>query len=134
MNKINNAIRRLMNEKPAFRIMMYSIKWLIITFAIINFLSNFVFTNKSFVPYSAKVVSYYTERFKRGGINYQRIELDNDECFSANAFSAIIDGKKTWLIDYIAVGDSLAHISWDTIYVYREGSKTYKFVYNIKDF
>ena len=134
MNKINNAIRRLMNDKPAFRIMIYSIKWLIITFAIINFLRNFVFTNKSFVPYSAKVVSYYTERFKRGGINYQRIELDNDECFSANAFSAIIDGKKTRLIDYITVGDSVVLTSLDTVYVYRRGHVACTFVYKIEDF
>ena len=51
MDEINNAIRRLMNDKPAFRIMKYSIKWLIIAFVIIAFLRNFVFTNKSFVPY-----------------------------------------------------------------------------------
>ena len=87
-----------------------------------------------FCPYSAKVELYYTEHFKRGGTYYQRIILKDKTSVTANAFSAVVDGRKTWLIDYIAVGDSLAHISWDTIYVYREGSKTYKFVYNIKDF
>ena len=134
MDKINNAIRRLMNDKPAFRIMIYSIKWLIIIFAIINFLRNFVFTNKSFVPYSAKVVSYSTDRLKHAGVRYQNIELDNDDYILANGFTAQVNGRKTRLIDYIAVGDSVVQKYLDTICVYRERSVSYKFSYSPDDF
>ncbi|MCR5695552.1 MAG: hypothetical protein K6G73_01120 [Marinilabiliaceae bacterium] len=87
-----------------------------------------------FVPYKGKVVSCKTDKTMHGGVYYQRIELDNKEEIAANAFSSIIAGQKTMLINYIAVGDSIVRNTFDTIYVYREGADTYVFTHNKGDF
>ena len=87
-----------------------------------------------FVPYSAKVISYDIDKIKQGGVYYQNINLNNKKRVTANGFSAVIDGQKTWIIDYIAIGDSIVRNTFDSIYVYRKGSETYLFTYNPYDF
>lgn len=86
-----------------------------------------------FVPYKGKVVSFYTEKYMYGGIHYQRVHLDNKTRLTANGFSSVIQGEKTRLIDYIAVGDSIVRDTWGVIIVYREGSETYTFTHNPGD-
>ncbi len=86
-----------------------------------------------FVPYSAKVLSFHTDKLKHGGIYCQNVKLDNKSTMLANGFSSVIQGQKTRLIDYIAVGDSIVRDTWGVIIVYREGSETYTFTHNPGD-
>ncbi|MBP5419261.1 MAG: hypothetical protein J6Y72_05575 [Bacteroidales bacterium] len=93
-----------------------------------------VYRKTKFVPYTAKVISYDIDKIKQGGVYYQNINLNNKKRVTANGFSAVIDGQKTWIIDYIAIGDSIVRNTFDSIYVYRKGSETYLFTYNPYDF
>ena len=86
-----------------------------------------------FVPYKGKVVSFYTEKYMYGGIHYQRVHLNHKTRLTANGFTANINGYKTNLIDYIAIGDSIVRDTWAEISVYREGSETYTFTHNPDD-
>ena len=90
--------------------------------------------NVEFSPYSGKVTSFYTETHKQGGVLYQCINFDCNHCLVANAFSAVINGRKTKLIDYIAVGDSVVCDTEKTAIVYRKGAETYKFTHHASDF
>ena len=129
-------LEKQMQEVPAFRKFVYIVWIITAVLGIIMFChTNGIGTEKKeFMPYSAKVVSFYTEKIKRAGIYYQRIKLDNKTIMTANAFSTIINGEKTRLIDYIAVGDSIVRDTWAEISVYREGSETYTFTHNPHDF
>lgn len=91
------------------------------------------FKQPKFVPYKAKVISYQTDRVPFGGIYCQNVKLDNKSTMLANGFSSVIQGRKTRLIDYIAVGDSIVRDTWGVIIVYRRGSKTYTFTHNPND-
>lgn len=88
-----------------------------------------------FVPYSAKVISFSTDRYMQGGIYYQYLKLDNKTRLIANGFTTNINGLKTNLIDYIAIGDSVVCDSTDDVlYVYRAEAETYRFTYSPSDF
>lgn len=95
----------------------------------------FIYSNKCvetyvFTPFSGTVKSAYTETSKRAGVYYQRIVLKNKEWLTANGFLTEIDGEKVRLIDFIQLNDSIVCNSEDTLYVYRGGCKTYKFIFN----
>lgn len=95
----------------------------------------FNFGDYEFVPYSAKVLSVYTEKVKRGGVYYQNIRLDNNYTITTNGFTTIMQGHKIRLIDYIAIGDSVVCDSTDRVlYIHREGAETYRFTQNPDDF
>ena len=87
-----------------------------------------------FEPYKAKDVSYKSERIMRGGVYCQNIELDCGFGILANAYSSMVNGKKTMLIDYIAVGDSVVCNTWGTIYVCREGAEPQVFTHDPADY
>ena len=87
-----------------------------------------------FNPYAAKVVNFYIEKTKRGGVYYQEAELDNGMVMVMNAFSANINGEKIRLIDYISCGDSVVRQQWNTIIVFREGHETQFFYHDPNDF
>ncbi|MBP5420313.1 MAG: hypothetical protein J6Y72_10935 [Bacteroidales bacterium] len=88
-----------------------------------------------FVPYKGRVVSYQTDKTAYGGVYYQNINLDNKKVVTANGFTASVNGYKTNLIDYIAIGDSVECDSTDDVlYVYRAEAETYRFTYSPSDF
>ena len=130
MNRINSAIQDLMKKSPTIN----AIKWGWGIFVIIVILRTNFYEEKEFVPYSAKVVSHYINWYAQGGVYCQNIELDNGECLLANGFTAIVEGKKTRLIDYIAEGNSVICESIDVTYVIRDDTVSYKFTYSPKDF
>ena len=134
MNRINKAIQDLMKKSPAFRFAINTYRWGLGIFFVIVFLRTNFYVKKEFVPFSAKVESYNTDWYKQGGVYCQNIELDNGECLLANGFTAIVEGKKTRLIDYIAEGDSVICESIDVTYVIRDDTVSYKFTYSPKDF
>lgn len=131
---MEHLFKQAMEDFPAFKKMVYVIWALIPIGGIFLFYNDlFVERNAKFVPYSGEVKRFYTETFMRAGTYYQRIKLKNGKDITANAFSSTIAGQKTMLIDYIAIGDSVVHNYWDTIYVYREEADTYVFSYNKRD-
>ncbi len=133
---MEHLFKQAMEDFPAFKKMVYVIWALIPIGGIFLFYNDlFVERNAKFVPYSAKVVSFSTDKSKRGGIYCQNIKLEYDILILANGFSSEIQGEKTRLIDYIAVGDSVVCDSTDDVlYVYRAEAETYKFIYNKGDF
>ena len=134
MNRINKAIQDLMKKSLAFRITTYIFRGLLSIFVVVMLLRSCFYDKKEFVPFSAKVESYNTDWYKQGGVYCQNIELDNGECLLANGFTAIVEGKKTRLIDYIAEGDSVICECIDVTYVIRDDTVSYKFTYSSKDF
>ncbi len=126
-----------MRKYPKFRIIA-CVTWIIVAIGGISWFSWYFsqfHTKREFFPYSAKVISVSTDKTKHGGINYQNIVLDNKKRVIANGFSSEIQGKKTRLIDYIAIGDSVVCDSTDDVlYVYRAEAETYRFTYNPSDF
>lgn len=86
MNVFQEAFYNAFKELKAFRVMVYIIWGIVIIGGIIVFGFNSNIEPVEFVPYSAKVISYYTESYQRGGVYYQRIEFDNGKRMSANGF------------------------------------------------
>ena len=123
-----------MNNSSIFKLFYFIIGLLGFIYLVVMINTSFFFEKKEFVPYSARVKSFYIDNHKEGGVYYQRIKYTNNTSMIVNAFSAIVDGKKTRLIDYIAVGDSVVHSAWGVITVYREGAETYVFKHNPDDF
>jgi len=132
---MEHLFKQAMDDFPAFKKMAYVI-WALIPIGGIFWFWNDLFAerNAKFVPYSGEVKRFYTETYMRAGKYYQRIKLKNGKDITANAFSSMIAGQKTMLIDYIAIGDSIVRNTFDTIYVYREGADTYVFTHNKDDF
>lgn len=128
-----SLVIRMMQRNPRFCVIVYVI-WIIVAIGLTWYFSHFDASNEEFSPYSANVVSVYTDKLKRGGMYHQNIVLDNENVITANAFSSMIAGQKTMLINYIAVGDSIVRNTFDTIYVYRDGSESYVFTYNKDDY
>lgn len=134
MNIFNEAFENAFCKIKAFRIMTYIIFGLGVIFVAIMLHSKYSSSHFEFIPFEAKVTSYKIETSKRGGIYYQYVYLDNNDCLIANGFTAIVLGQKMRLIDYIAVGDSIIWNSINEIHVYRNNTKPYKFTYNPNDF
>lgn len=128
-------IGKQMREVPAFRRYVYIVWGIVAIIAVVKLCKDSNIEKVEFMPYSAKVVSFYTEKTKRGGRYYQRIKLDNKELITANGFTATINSNKVRLIDYIAIGDSVVCDSTDgVLYVYRAEAETYRFTYSPSDF
>lgn len=131
-----NLFKQAMDDFPAFRKVAYVI-WALIPIGGIFLFRNdlFVERNTKFVPYSAKVVSFRTDKSKRGGIYCQNIKLNNGTLILANGFSSEIQGGKIRLTDYIAIGDSVVCDSTDDIIcVHRVDSEIRIFTYSPDDF
>ena len=125
----------ILNDFPKLKPIVVSIMIFVIVVGAMIVISGQINERKaSFTPYAAKVVLFYTENTMRGGIYYQEIKLDNGVTMIANAFSSIIEGNKTRLIDFIAVGDSIERNSWGKITVYRYNSEPYVFTHDPDDF
>jgi hypothetical protein len=123
-----------MEDFPAFKKMVYVIWALIPIGGIIMFGVQYYYQmNAEFVPYSGKVVWIHIDKYMNHGCRPQRIKLRKYGTMYANGFSAEINGQKTRLIDYVAIGDSVVHNSIDTVYVYRNDADTYKFTYHSAD-
>ena len=86
MNVFQEAFDSAFKELKAFRVMVYIIWGIVIVGGAVIIKQQFFCEIKEFVPYSAKVISYYTESYQRGGVYYRRIEFDNGKRMSANGF------------------------------------------------
>ncbi|MBR6251383.1 MAG: hypothetical protein IKR17_09375 [Bacteroidales bacterium] len=118
-------------ENKELRVIVYIACGIGIIWMVTMLQNQFFFEKKEFVPYSAKVVSYHTDKIPHGEVYYQRIKLDNNSRIIANGFSAVIDKEKTWLINYVAIGDSIVCDSTDNIiYIHRAGAETFRLVYS----
>ena len=131
-------LRQITQDFPLFKRVAYVI-WAFVAIVGLIILGYYYMVlnsdRKEFIPYSARVTSFYTEKVKRGGVFYQKIKLNNNTTITANGFTTNIQGQKIRLIDYIAVGDSIVCDSTDKIlHIHRIGTETYIFTQNPNDF
>lgn len=134
--KTNNMKKQdFINNIPGFKYLVYMALGacaILLVFFIRN--KREITTEETFIPYATRVTSFYIDNQKYCGKYYQYIEFETKDCMIANGFSAIINGQKTLLIDYIAIGDSVVQKKMSEVYIYRNGSDTFKFTFNSEDF